>query len=79
MTGGPGYDKGFPWRRGDPFPDADEDICFISRYLLKYLDEPPLIANVEDNSEPSATPHPRWPARSPRQHLPLVVWSPLDV
>lgn len=41
------------WRRGDPFPDADEDICFISRFLTKHLDEKPLIANVEDNSEPA--------------------------
>lgn len=43
----------FLWRRGDPFPDADEDVCFISNHLRKYLRQQPLIANVEDNSEPA--------------------------
>ena len=40
------------WRRGDPFPDADEDACFIGRHIAKYLDQPPVICNVEDNQEP---------------------------
>ncbi len=39
------------WRQGDPFPDADEDACFIGRHLSKYLDQPPVIGNVEDNQE----------------------------
>ncbi len=37
------------WRRGDPFPDADEDACFIGRHLAKHLDHPPVVGNVEDN------------------------------
>jgi hypothetical protein len=41
------------WRRGDPLPDADEDACFIGGHLSKYLDEPPVIGNVEDNQQPS--------------------------
>jgi hypothetical protein len=40
------------WRRGDPFPDADEDACFIGRHLSKHLDQPPVIGDVEDNHEP---------------------------
>ncbi len=40
------------WRRGDPFPDADEDACFIGNHLARYLTEPPVICNVEDNEEP---------------------------
>lgn len=40
------------WRRGDPLPDADEDACFIGRYLTNHLREPPIIGNVEDNQEP---------------------------
>ena len=46
---------GFPcflWRRDDPFPDADEDACFIGRHLARHLDKPPVICNVEDNQEP---------------------------
>ena len=39
------------WRRDDPFPDADEDACFIGRHLANSLRTPPLIANVEDNQE----------------------------
>lgn len=37
------------WRRADPLPDADEDICFITRHLAPHLDREPLIAHVEDN------------------------------
>jgi hypothetical protein len=40
------------WRRGDPFPDADEDACFIGRQLAKHLAEAPVIGDVEDNQEP---------------------------
>jgi hypothetical protein len=40
------------WRRGDPYPDADEDACFIGDHLSKHLDRPPVIGNVEDNQEP---------------------------
>lgn len=40
------------WRRGDPFPDADEDACFIGGHLSRYLDRAPVICNVEDNQEP---------------------------
>src|SRR6516165_4853183 len=40
------------WRRDDPLPDADEDAVFIGRHLSKYLREPPLIADVEDNQQP---------------------------
>ncbi len=40
------------WRRGDPLPDSDEDACFIGGHLSKYLDQPPVIGNVEDNQEP---------------------------
>ncbi len=42
----------FLWRRGDPFPDADEDASFIGGHLSKHLREPPIIGNVEDNQEP---------------------------
>src|SRR5580700_5794592 len=31
----------FLWRRGDPFPDADEDACFISGHIAAYLELPP--------------------------------------
>ncbi len=41
------------WRREDPLPDADEDACFIGRHLSKYLHEPPVIGNVDDNQQPS--------------------------
>jgi hypothetical protein len=41
------------WRRDDPLPDADEDACFIGRHLSKYLSEPAVIGNVEDNQQPS--------------------------
>jgi hypothetical protein len=37
------------WRRDDPFPDRDEDVCFITRHLSPYLDRPPVICDVEDN------------------------------
>lgn len=40
------------WRSGDPFPDADEDACFIGRHIAAFLDQPPVICNVEDNQEP---------------------------
>lgn len=40
------------WRRSEPFPDADEDACFIGKYLAKYLRQKPVICNVEDNQEP---------------------------
>jgi hypothetical protein len=40
------------WRRGDPFPDADEDASFIGRQLARYLERPPVIGDVEDNHEP---------------------------
>jgi hypothetical protein len=40
------------WRRGDPAPDADEDACFIGSHLSKYLDQAPVIGDVEDNHEP---------------------------
>jgi hypothetical protein len=40
------------WRREDPFPNADEDACFIGRHLEKHLDRPPIICNVEDNQSP---------------------------
>lgn len=39
------------WRRGDPFPDADEDACFIARHLHPHLNTEPVICNVEDNQE----------------------------
>ncbi|MSR57937.1 MAG: hypothetical protein EXS05_09705 [Planctomycetaceae bacterium] len=42
----------FLWRRGDPFPDADEDACFIARHLRPHLAVEPVICNVEDNQEP---------------------------
>lgn len=42
----------FLWRRDDPFPDADEDACFIGRHISRYLDQPPVICNVEDNQQP---------------------------
>jgi hypothetical protein len=40
------------WRRDDPLPDADEDACFIGRFLEKHLDRPPVVCNVEDNQQP---------------------------
>lgn len=40
------------WRSGDPFPDADEDACFIGRHIAAGLNQPPVICNVEDNHEP---------------------------
>src|SRR5262249_21759693 len=40
------------WRRGDPFPDADEDACFIARHLRPHLQNEPVICNVEDNQTP---------------------------
>lgn len=40
------------WRRGDPFPDADEDACFIARHLRPHLRDEPAICNVEDNPSP---------------------------
>lgn len=40
------------WRRGDPFPAAEEDACFIGRHLAKYLRQAPVICNVEDNQDP---------------------------
>lgn len=39
------------WRRRDPFPDADEDACFIGRHIAAFLKQPPVICNVEDNQE----------------------------
>jgi len=39
------------WRRGDPFPGADEDACFIARHLRPHLHVEPVICNVEDNQE----------------------------
>lgn len=41
------------WRRGDPFPDADEDACYIGGYLAKHLHEPPVVCHVEDNQVPA--------------------------
>lgn len=40
------------WRAGDPFPDADEDACFIARHLRPHLTLKPVVCNVEDNQEP---------------------------
>ncbi|HTI52152.1 MAG TPA: hypothetical protein VL475_14415 [Planctomycetaceae bacterium] len=40
------------WRRGDPFPDADEDACFIARHLRPHLQAEPVVCDVEDNQEP---------------------------
>lgn len=40
------------WRRGDPFPDADEDACFIARHLWPHLEPEPVVCNVEDNQTP---------------------------
>ena len=40
------------WRRGDPFPDADEDACFIGHHLSRYLHTRPVVCDVEDNQEP---------------------------
>lgn len=37
------------WRKGDPFPGADEDACWVAEHLRPYLDREPLICNVEDN------------------------------
>ncbi len=42
------------WRRGDPFPDAVEDACWIGRHLSRYLARTPEICNVEDNQIPRA-------------------------
>lgn len=42
------------WRAGDPFPDADEDACFIGKHLARHLDTEPVVCNVEDNQEPRA-------------------------
>jgi hypothetical protein len=39
------------WRRGEPFPDADEDACFISKHLRPHLVMEPVVCNVEDNQE----------------------------
>src|SRR5205823_5798870 len=43
----------FLWRRQDPMPDADEDVCFIGRHIARHLEQAPVICNVEDNQEPS--------------------------
>lgn len=40
------------WRRGEPFPGADEDACWIGGMLAKHLRETPIICDVEDNQEP---------------------------
>src|SRR6187397_646762 len=40
------------WRRGDPFPDADEDACYVARHLRPHLEEEPIVCNVEDNQAP---------------------------
>jgi hypothetical protein len=40
------------WRRGDPFPEADEDACFIARHLRPHLQAEPIVCHVEDNQEP---------------------------
>jgi hypothetical protein len=40
------------WRRSDPAPQADEDVCFITRHLRPFLDREPVLANVEDNRLP---------------------------
>lgn len=37
------------WRAGDPFPDADEDVCFITRHLTQFLRIPPVVCDVEAN------------------------------
>jgi hypothetical protein len=37
------------WRRGDPFPDADEDATFIGRHLARHLKRAPLVCHVEEN------------------------------
>lgn len=42
------------WRRGEPFPGADEDACFIARHLRPHLAVEPVVCNVEDNQEPRA-------------------------
>lgn len=39
------------WRRGEPFPDGDEDAPFIGQHLMRFLDRPPVICDVEDNQE----------------------------
>ncbi len=39
------------WRRGDPFPGADEDACWIADHLSPYLNREPLVCHVEDNRE----------------------------
>ena len=39
------------WRRGEPFPDADEDACWIGAKLTKYLRETPIVCDVEDNQD----------------------------
>ena len=58
------------WRRGDPFPDADEDACFIGKQLSKHLDQPPVIGNVEDNQEP----HEEFTTRDGRRVLPGSIF-----
>src|SRR5262245_7944121 len=40
------------WRRRDPFPEADEDACFIARHLRPHLAREPIVCDVEDNQEP---------------------------
>jgi hypothetical protein len=40
------------WRRGEPFPDADEDACWIGSKLAKFFHVPPIVCDVEDNQEP---------------------------
>lgn len=40
------------WRRGEPFPDGDEDAPYIARHLTPHLCRPPVICDVEDNQEP---------------------------
>jgi len=44
----------FLWRRDDPFPDADEDACFIASHLAPFLETKPVICNVEENHESRA-------------------------
>lgn len=40
------------WQRGEPFPNDDEDACWIGSKLAKYLRETPIVCDVEDNQEP---------------------------
>jgi hypothetical protein len=58
------------WRRGDPFPDADEDAAFIGRHLVKHLERPPVIGDVEDNHEPRE----EFTARDGRQVRPGSIF-----